>query len=164
MTYFCYTDGACKAGDGAPGGWGFCIKCPDGTWLEGYGRATDTLAKVMEYRAVAEALSQVPPGATVEVFCDNASLVENFTRNLVTWRANGFSKVDATIAPWVRQADACLIKKGLEVRWTWVRAHNGNEGNERADALAGQGAREARAELKAAAEAERLKGRGGHRH
>jgi ribonuclease HI len=31
-----------------------------------------------------------------------------------------------------------------------VRAHNGNAGNERADALAAQGAREAKAELAAA--------------
>jgi ribonuclease HI len=34
------------------------------------------------------------------------------------------------------------------MRWQWVRGHNENAGNERADQLAVQGAREARAELK----------------
>src|SRR4051794_10240916 len=36
--YLCYTDGSCKAGEGAAGGWGFFIKAPDGPPLEGYGK------------------------------------------------------------------------------------------------------------------------------
>jgi ribonuclease HI len=62
--YLCYTDGSCKAGAGAPGRWGFHIKPPSGAPLEGYGKATGTLAKVMELRAVAEALAELPEGAT----------------------------------------------------------------------------------------------------
>ena len=51
-----YTDGSGKAGEGAPGGWGFVVRPPDALPIEGYGKATGTIAKVMEYRAVAEAL------------------------------------------------------------------------------------------------------------
>jgi ribonuclease HI len=147
--YLCYTDGACKAGDGAPGGWGFCIKPPAGPPLESFGKATGTLAKIMEYRAVAEALAVLPQGATAIVFSDNQSLVENMTRNLETWRARAFAKVDPLVVESVRRIDACITSKELVVRWQWVRAHNGNAGNERADALAAAGAREAKADLKA---------------
>ncbi len=83
--YLCYTDGSCKAADGAPGGWGFVIKRPGLPVLEGYGRAQGTLAKVMEYRAVAEALAALPADANAVVFCDNQSLVENLSKQLANW-------------------------------------------------------------------------------
>ena len=56
VAYLCHPDGSAKAGPGTPGGWGDCILPPDGPRLEGYGKASGTLAKIMEYRAVAKAL------------------------------------------------------------------------------------------------------------
>ena len=147
--YLCYTDGSCKAAEGAPGGWGFCIKPPSGEPLEGYGKAREALAKVMEYRAVAEALAALPQDVSAVVFSDNEALIENLSKKLETWRSNAFAKVDPLIVESVRRIDATITEKRLAVRWQWVRAHNGNAGNERADALAAQGAREAKAELKA---------------
>lgn len=146
-TYFAYTDGSCKAGDGAPGGWGFSIKPPSGPTLEGYGKARGTLAKVMEYQAVAEALAVVPEGATVVVFSDNHSLVENMTRNFQHWRQNGFARVDGLVLESIRRIDASITQRRLSVSWQWIRSHNGNAGNERADELAAKGAREMKAEL-----------------
>jgi ribonuclease HI len=145
--YLCYTDGSCKAGEDAPGGWGFFVKPPAGPPLEGYGKARGTLAKVMEYQAVAEALAVLPEGASAVVFSDNQSLVENLAKHLGTWRARAFAKVDPLIIESARRIDASITTKQLTVRWQWVRAHNRNVGNERADALAAQGAREAKAEL-----------------
>jgi ribonuclease HI len=153
--YLCYTDGSCKAGDGAPGGWGFCIRPPEGAPLEGHGSATGTLAKVMEYRAVAEALAALPEGAAAVVFSDSQSLIENLARNLETWRRRDFAKVDPLVVESARRIDAFVTTKRLVVRWQWVRAHNGNAGNERADQLAAEGAREAKAGL--AAEARRAR-------
>ncbi|HVH44699.1 MAG TPA: RNase H family protein [Labilithrix sp.] len=148
--YLCYTDGSCKAGDGAPGGWGFCIKPPGGPAIEAYGKAHGTLAKVMEYRAVAEALAALPDGVSAVVFSDNQSLIESLAKSLATWRERSFTKVDPFIVASARRIDASITEKQLTVRWQWVRGHNGNAGNERADALAAQGAREAKAELKPA--------------
>ncbi|MBX3224578.1 MAG: hypothetical protein KF795_28950 [Labilithrix sp.] len=145
--YLCYTDGSCKAAEGAPGGWGFRIEPPAGEPLEGYGAATATLAKVMEYRAVAEALAALPERVSAVVFSDNLALVENLTKKLPVWRSRDFASVDPLVVDSVRRIDASITDKQLVVRWQWVRAHNGNAGNERADALAAQGAREAKASL-----------------
>ena len=153
--YLCYTDGSCKAGEGGPGGWGFFIVPPNTPSMEGFGKARNTLAKVMEVRAVAEALAALPDESKAVVFSDNQSLVENMATRLETWRANGFAKVDPLLVESVRNIDSSIRAKRLVVRWQWVRAHNGNAGNERADALAAQGARAAKAEL----EAEKRRGR-----
>src|SRR5882724_2078816 len=145
--YHCYTDGSCKAADGAPGGWGFVIRQAGQPSLEGYGSARGTLAKVMEYRAVAEALLALPSGASATVFCDDRSLVENMQRNFANWQRGNFANVDPAILDSARSIDASIREKQLVLQWQWLRAHNGNAGNERADELAAQGAREAKVAL-----------------
>jgi ribonuclease HI len=140
-----YTDGSAKAGEGGPGGWGFCIRGPAlADAREGYGKATGTIAKVMEYRAVAEALAALPDGVSATVFSDNLSLVENMTRKLDVWRHNNFAKVDPLIVESVKRTADLVDAKHLRVTWQWLKSHNGNPGNDRADALAAQGAREAK--------------------
>ncbi|MGC4121804.1 MAG: hypothetical protein QM765_45950 [Myxococcales bacterium] len=157
--FFCYTDGSCKSGnEGAPGGWGFCIKKPDGTTLEGHGAATKTLSKVMEITAVAEALAALPEGAEATVFSDSQSLVESCKRKLDAWkRQEGLGKVDPEIVENVRRIASLAVEKRLSLTWQWIRGHHGNAGNERADELATQGAREAKAALQAEEEAARKK-------
>ena len=147
VEYHCYTDGSCKAGEGAPGGWGFVINAAGLPAREGYGKVAGTLAKVMEYRAVAEALRALPTDATAIVYSDNQALIENLDKRLGDWGKSGFVKVDRQIVDEVRSIHAQLVDKRLRIRWQWLRSHNGNAGNERADALAAQGAREAKAEL-----------------
>jgi len=153
--YHCYTDGSCKPADGAPGGWAFVIKRPGLGILEGYGKAYGTLAKIMEYRAAAEALAVLPAGTRAVVYSDNQSLVENLNKQLANWARSNFANVDPQIVDSARQIDACIRERQLLVRFQWLRAHNGNAGNERADELAAQGAREAKAELAASSRPKR---------
>jgi len=103
----------------------------------------------MEYRAVAEALSVLPAGAKAVVFCDNQSLVENLNKRLANWVRCDYVNVDPQIVDSARSIGACISDHRLVVRFQWLRGHNGNAGNERADELAAQGAREAKAELAA---------------
>ncbi len=144
-----YTDGSCKMGGGArgPGGWGFVIKPPKGAAIEGYGSALETLAKVMEFHAVAEALERLPAGSKSTVFSDNQSLVANLDKQLANWQRSDFANVDASIVESARRIATLIDEKHLVIQWKWIRAHNGNLGNERADALAAQGAREAKASV-----------------
>jgi len=102
---------------------------------------------VMEYRAVAEALAALPTGAQAALFSDNQSLVENLNKQLANWARSAFANVDPQIVDSARSIAASIRDKQLVVRFQWLRAHNGNAGNERADELATQGAREAKAEL-----------------
>jgi len=50
------------------------------------------------------------------------------------------------IAESARRIDATIAEKRRVVRWRWIHGRSGNAGNERADALAREGARAARAE------------------
>ncbi len=154
--YFCYADGSCKSGEGAPGGWGYFIKPPSGAPIEGHGQAVRTQAKIMEYTAVARALEALPAGARATVFSDNQALIENCAKRLANWRTSGFAHVDPEILPAVREIDGFISSKALRLTWTWVRGHNGNAGNRRADELAALGAREAKAALAQAADSEEV--------
>jgi ribonuclease HI len=148
--YYCYTDGSCKGGEKAPGGWGVCIKGPDGTLHERHGSAVETDSKTMEYTAVAEALDALPESAAATIFSDSRPLVENCSKRLGDWRESGWRTADPAIVALLRRIDALVVEKGLNLVWQWIRGHNGNLGNERADGLAAQGAREAKAALEAA--------------
>ena len=46
--YLCYTDGSCKAGPGAPGGWGFCIKPPSGPDFDGISASQISISAVKQ--------------------------------------------------------------------------------------------------------------------
>jgi ribonuclease HI len=132
-----YTDGACIGQTPLrPGGWAAVIL------LEGEeqvlaGAHPATTITAMELTAAVRALRAVPPSASVDLFTDSAALVIGITQRLPWWRSRGWRTVKGRKVPdrelWQELAELAAARP---VAWTWVKAHAGNPGNERADRLA----------------------------
>ena len=133
-----YTDGACKGNPGI-GGWG--------AWLrygkhekELYGGETHTTNNRMELLAVIHALSSLNRHMRVRVFTDSQYLkngIEVWIKQwkLVQWKTA--QKKPVKNSDLWQQLDSLATQHDVE--WQWVKGHAGNQGNERADALANKG-------------------------
>ena len=146
-----YTDGSC-IGNPGPGGWGAVILRRDARGQlikdrEHSGHeAADTTNLRMEMIAACvglESLGRVTD-EPITLRCD-ANLIPNAMNGwLANWKAKGWKKSDGKPVMnrdlWERLETSA---EGRNVSWQWVRGHNGNEFNERADRLAYAGSREA---------------------
>lgn len=129
-----YADGACSGNPGV-GGWGVYIPA-QGIELKG-GDKYSTSNK-MELTAAIKALEN-SVGA-IEIRSDSQYVVKGMTSWIKGWVKNGWKTADRGE---VKNAE--LWKKllelvsGREVHWVWVKGHNGDPGNEKADQLAVEG-------------------------
>ena len=141
MRTIVYADGGCDPNPG-PGGWGVVIEGSDGrTELCGGERATTN--NRMELTAAISALSHFPDGAAIEMRCDSQYVIKSVTEWMKGWKARGWRTSTGAVknVDLMQQLDA--LNAARDVRWTWVRGHTGEVGNERADRLAAQGRRQA---------------------
>lgn len=145
--YYCYTDGGCKVSEHTPGGWGVYIRTPQGEEIEKYGGAIDTNSSVMELTAVKVALELLPEEVKATVFSDSQEVISYLQISFPIWRENGWKNLPALLEKDLREIDLLLNSKRLNITWTWIRSHNGNAGNEKADHLANLGARDAKKEV-----------------
>ena len=137
-----YTDGACSGNPG-PGGWGVLLI--DGEAREElFGGAAETTNNRMEMQAVIEALKTTDASSELVIYTDSQYVKNGVTTWIHSWKRNGWKT--ASKKP-VKNKDLWIEMDGLRedrrVDWRWVKGHAGDEGNERADALARQGALEA---------------------
>ena len=135
-----YTDGACKGNPG-PGGWGVLLKA-GGTEKELFGGEMATTNNRMELMAVIQALSALKRPGEVTLFLDSQYVLKGITEWLPGWKAKGWrtaSKQPVKNVELWQQLDALVQQGGHRIDWRWVRGHNGDPGNERADALANRG-------------------------
>ena len=135
-----YTDGACKGNPG-PGGWGVLLKA-GGTEKELFGGEMATTNNRMELMAVIQALSALKRPCEVTLFLDSQYVLKGITEWLPGWKAKGWrtaSKQPVKNVELWQQLDALVQQGGHRIDWRWVRGHNGDPGNERADALANRG-------------------------
>ena len=131
-----YTDGACSGNPG-PGGYGAVMQ---------YGKHRNELSggfrkttnNRMELLAVIEGLQALKHRCEVTIFSDSKYIVDAVNKGWAKrWQANDWrrNKKERALNPdlW---AKLLKLRDIHEVDLRWVKGHDGNPGNERADALA----------------------------
>lgn len=135
-----YTDGACLNNPG-PGGWAWII--PGDRY--GSGDVGETTNNRMELMAALAAIREV--GSPMVIVTDSRYLSDCFEKNWwKKWVANGWLTSDKKPVKnrdlWQPIIEA--YQSGL-VKFSWVRGHAGNLGNEAADQLASKAAQDQQA-------------------
>ena len=137
-----FTDGACSGNPG-PGGWG-AVLFSGANEREICGGEPATTNNRMELMAAIQALEALTRPCKVELHTDSQYVRKGITEWIGGWKARGWKTADKKPVKnddlWKR-LDAARARH--DVDWRWVKGHNGHELNERADALAGKGLREA---------------------
>ena len=139
-----YTDGACSGNPGA-GGWASVLLYEQHK-KELYGNDKETTNNRMELTAVIEALKALKRPCNVTLYSDSKYVIDSINKDWVyKWEANNWIKSDRKPA-----LNTDLWKELLallevhNVKFVWVKGHNGNEYNERCDELAVKAIKEIR--------------------
>jgi ribonuclease HI len=133
-----YTDGACKGNPGT-GGWGVLL-VEDGRPRELQGGESRTTNNRMEMTAVIRALEAIAPGSRARLHTDSQYVQLGITEWIHGWKRRGWrtaGKKPVKNEDLWRRIDE--LAGARHVEWVWVRGHDGNPGNERADQLANMG-------------------------
>jgi len=133
-----YTDGACKGNPGV-GGWGALLGW-NGRTRELCGGEAHTTNHRMEMTAVIRALEALTRKSRVRLHTDSKYVQQGINEWIHSWKKRGWRTADRKP---VKNEDLWRRLDQLagehEIEWLWVRGHDGNPGNERADELANLG-------------------------
>ena len=133
-----YTDGACRGNPG-PGGWGALLSFGDHE-KELSGGESETTNNRMELMAAIQGLAALKKACRVDLFTDSQYVRLGITQWLENWKRKGWKTANRKPVKnqdlW-QALDAEAARH--EIKWHWVKGHAGDEGNERADALANRG-------------------------
>lgn len=136
-----YTDGACKGNPGV-GGWGALLE-HGGRTRELHGGEAHTTNNRMELIAVIRALEALERGTRARLHTDSQYVQLGISKWIHDWKKRGWHTADKkpvkNLDLWRRLDE---LSGGHEIEWIWVRGHEGNIGNERADELANLGVAE----------------------
>ena len=86
------------------------------------------------------ALETLKRPSQVKIYTDSSYVQKGMTEWIARWKAKNWRTADKKP---VKNDDLWkaldVLAQAHQIEWIWVRGHNGNDGNERADALANQG-------------------------
>ncbi|MBQ7387321.1 MAG: ribonuclease HI [Clostridia bacterium] len=130
-----YTDGACRGNPGN-GGWGAIL-----VWgkyeRELSGGEKNTTNNRMELMAAISGLEALRERCSVTLYSDSKYLVDAFDKEwVVSWEKAGWRRGrDELKNPdlWQRLVE---LVRAHDVKFVWVKGHNGHDYNERCDTLA----------------------------
>ena len=131
-----YTDGACSGNPGA-GGWGALLRWKD-VEKELSGAEKDTTNNRMEMTAVIEALQALKRPCNITLYTDSKYVMDGINEWLPNWKKNNWRTSNKksqvkNVDLWQKLDELIVIH---EIRWVWVKGHNGHPENERCDKLA----------------------------
>ncbi|OAM73804.1 ribonuclease HI [Devosia elaeis] len=137
-TVIIHTDGACSGNPG-PGGWGAILQFGQHR-KELKGGAPLTTNNKMELTAAIEALNALTRPCKVEIHTDSQYVKNGVQGWIHGWKRNGWKTADKkpvkNVELWQALDEAT---RRHDISWHWVKGHNGDELNERADELAREG-------------------------
>jgi ribonuclease HI len=129
------TDGACKGNPG-PGGWGVVLRT-GARERELSGGDPETTNNRMELTAAIRGLEALKRPCRVILSTDSRYVMDGVTKWIHNWRRNGWRTADRKP---VKNADLWqeLVAAAARhlIEWRWVKGHDGDPDNERADRLA----------------------------
>ena len=132
-----YTDGACSGNPGK-GGWGVLIQ-EDDNEKKLSGSELNTTNNRMELTAVIKALEHYDEAREIEVFTDSKYVMQGITEWIKNWKNNHWKTSQKKD---VKNKDLWVLLDTVsakhDVKWSWVKGHAGDYGNEIADKLATQ--------------------------
>jgi len=137
-----YTDGSARGNPDGPGGYGTILTCEDGNgtlhereYSQGYIKTTNNRMELMAAIVGLEALNRA---CDVELYSDSQYLTNAFNKNWIdgwlkkNW-TRGKNEPVKNVDLWKRLLKA---KEPHNVKFIWVRGHDGHVMNERCDGLA----------------------------
>lgn len=132
-----YTDGACSGNPGK-GGWGALIQENDDE-KKLSGSELNTTNNRMELTAVIKALEHYDEAKEIEVFTDSKYVMQGITEWIKNWKTNHWKTSQKKD---VKNKDLWVLLDTVSakhnIKWSWVKGHAGDYGNEIADKLATQ--------------------------
>ena len=133
-----HTDGAC-IGNPGPGGWA-AIVLQDGSKRCHYGGEDQTTNNRMELMAAIHALEALKRRSAVDLFTDSRYVNDGITQWINRWKARGWRTAGKKPVKKVDLWQLLDTQTGEhDVTWHWVKGHDGDRENERADVLARRG-------------------------
>lgn len=129
---YIWTDGGCPK-SGGHGGWAAVLQW-NGHRREINGYEPATTNNRMELTAAIMALERVRRPVPIIIYTDSQYLQKGITLWCNRWSAKRWKDVKNPDL-WKR---LMAIDRTFDTTWEWVRGHNGDPGNERADELATQ--------------------------
>ena len=132
-----YTDGACSGNPGK-GGWGALIQENDDE-KKLSGSELNTTNNRMELTAVIRALEYYNEAKEIEIFTDSKYVMQGITEWIKNWKSNHWKTSQKKD---VKNKDLWVLLDTVsakhDIKWSWVKGHAGDYGNEIADKLATQ--------------------------